>query len=813
MWTVSGLHIALPMAMLSRTLPASPRRKATWGSRFILPALIAALALPVVAEAARKPARPAAASASDAAERKLDRRLRDRARTGGGESNVIVELNDTADDSSVIRGFGRAGRKLRSFNGRVLRVSNRQLERLARNPRVKRIVEDREVTGFNGRTAITTGARAVIDLMGYTGAGVGVAVIDSGVAGYHLDLTHGNGSVPTNSLTGSDQRVTHFKDFVNDYPYAYDDWGHGTHVAGIVAGNGAMSLGRHEGMAPGASIIALKVLNGQGVGTISNIIAAIDHAIAVKDQYNIRVINMSLGAGVYESYNTDPLTLAAKRAVDAGIVVVAAAGNLGKAADGTPQYGAITAPGNAPWVLTVGASSSMGTLNREDDQIALYSSRGPTMYDYAAKPDLVAPGTGVVSLVDPGSAFYTTKAQYLVGGLLASYTQPYLSLSGTSMAAPAVAGTVALMLHANPSLTPNMVKAILQYTAQVYPDYNYLTQGAGFLNAKAAVTLAQYFGNGQPGDPYPSMNGWSKHIFWGNFRVFGGVLTPGANAWGANIVWGQNTDGEGDNIVWGQNCEGDECDNIVWGNDCEGDGCDNIVWGNSCDPNDPNCDNIVWGQDCDTDDCDNIVWGNEGDDNIVWGNDCDADGCDNIVWGNDGGDNIVWGNDCEGDDCDNIVWGNDCDEEGCDNIVWGNTDGDDNIVWGNDCEGDECDNIVWGNDCDTEECDNIVWGNSFLDFTFEEILLPTVTDYFGASVIDTFDSSTWDQLFQFSVDFLNGTILSTPTTTDVVPPQDPTIPPPTDEATTGDPTTAIPPPDTDSTSTTTTNPPSEGGLQ
>ena len=110
---------------------------------------------------------------------------------------------------------------------------------------------------------------------------------------------------------------------------------------------------------------------------------------------------MSLGAGVFESYNTDPLTLAAKHAVDNGIVVVAAAGNMGKAANGQPQYGAITAPGNAPWVLTVGASSTMGTVNRVDDTIALYSSRGPTMIDYAAKPDLVAPGSGTMSLSDP----------------------------------------------------------------------------------------------------------------------------------------------------------------------------------------------------------------------------------------------------------------------------------------------------------------------------------------------------------------------------------------------------------------------------
>ena len=167
---------------------------------------------------------------------------------------------------------------------------------------------------------------------------------------------------------------------------------------------------------PGANIIALKALNANGAGRISDIIAAIDYAVSVKNTYNIRVINLSLGAGVYESYRTDPLTLAAKRAVDAGIVVVAAAGNMGRAANGQPQYGAISAPANAPWVLTVGASSTEGTTDRRDDKIAKYSSRGPTMIDFNAKPDLVAPGSGTVSLSAKNSCCMLTKAPYLIHG-------------------------------------------------------------------------------------------------------------------------------------------------------------------------------------------------------------------------------------------------------------------------------------------------------------------------------------------------------------------------------------------------------------
>ena len=210
-----------------------------------------------------------------------------------------------------------------------------------------------------------------------------------------------------------------------------------------------------------------------------------------------------MGAAVTSSYTIDPLTLAAKRAVDAGIVVVTAAGNLGRNAAGDPQYGGITAPGNAPWVLTVGASSHEGTANRHDDVVAAYSSLGPSAIDYTAKPDITAPGTGIVSLSDPASAFYQSKSDFLVNGSFPTGYKPYLSLTGTSMAAPVVSGTVALMLQANPSLTPNLVKAVLQYTARAQSGVDPLAQGAGFVNARGAVTLAGYFAAAAPGSRYP----------------------------------------------------------------------------------------------------------------------------------------------------------------------------------------------------------------------------------------------------------------------------------------------------------------------
>lgn len=681
--------------ILSPFVISKSRKKAVWGRNALAAFFLATFAI-VSASADAGPAK--GHKAPDKKQHaKLDGEL-NKVADEVGESDVIVEFNDDSDGAARINANGgRAGRKLGVIRARAGRISNALLKRLADDPKVKRVHADREAKAHIARTAATIGAKNVHTQYGYTGAGIGVAVIDSGITPWHDDLTIAN---------RAGQRVTAFVDFVNNRTAKYDDWGHGTHVSGIIAGNGYDSNGDRNAVAPKSNIVSLKALDFEGKGKISNIIAAIDWVIANRAQYNIRVINMSLGAGVFESYHTDPLTLAAKKAVEAGIVVVAAAGNMGKAVDGKPQYGAIGAPANAPWVLTVGASSSMGTTDRRDDTMASYSSRGPTMIDFAAKPDLVAPGSGTVSLSDKDSLFYTTKSAYLVNGKRTGLGYlPYLTLSGTSMSTPVVAGTVALMLEANPNLTPNMVKAMLQFTAQVYPGYDYLTQGAGFLNTLGAVRLARFFAIGEKGDAYPNMKAWSRHIFWGNRRVTGGVLTPGGTAWSNNVTWGDLQVPGGQNIVWGENCDTASCDNIVWGN--------NIVWGES-----DASDNIVWGNT----DGDNIVWGNGDDDNIVWGNG-DAD---NIVWGNNGDDNIVWGNDCGGADCDNIVWGNTTD----DNIVWGNAEGIDNIVWGNSA----ADNIVWGN----TGVDNISWGNSADE-----------GEFFGddTAEIESFDPTVWEGLF------------------------------------------------------------------
>ena len=687
-------------------LSDSIRRKAVWGPKRALPVLLLAIACLAPSSAIAEPHSHAVAKKTPGApgssvkQYKLDGELTELAkgRNTNSVTRVIVTLLPGAKLPAEFKKFAR-NVKLDLINGQVLDLPNGMLKQLAGQPSVFRVHHDRPVKTHNYRTSVTVGARTVQETMGYTGAGIGIAVIDSGIASWHDDLTNKTSRL----FPYGNQRVAKFVDFVNGRTLPYDDNGHGSHVAGTIAGNGYDSNGEKSGIAPGAAIISLKVLDAQGQGTISNIIAALGWVAANAATYNIKVVNMSVGARILESYWTDPLTLAARAVTNKGIVVVTAAGNMGKNAQGHLQWGGITAPANAPWVLTVGASSTMGTNTRNDDTMAAFSSSGPSSVDFEAKPDLVAPGTGTISLAVPGSLFYATKAQYLLAGKAGLGVKPYLSLSGTSMAAPVVTGTVALMLQANPTLTPNLVKALLQYTAQVYPGYSPLRQGAGFLNTLGAVRLAKFYLNPHAGDRMPVQKVWSRQINWGSHQLTGGVILPSANAWAANIVWGtaKTLGSSGDNIVWGT-ASGD---NIVWGTA----GGDNIVWG--------------------TAGGDNIVWGTSGGDNIVWGTSGDGD---NIVWGTSGGDNIVWGTDCGGADCDNIVWGT---ADG-DNIVWGTAGDGDNIVWGT----SGGDNIVWGTSADTD----VTWGEDADDVVvfsddateplpnvaleFGEVTTTTVTD-------------------------------------------------------------------------------------
>ena len=544
-----------------------------------------------------------------------------------GRSRVIVEFNGTADPRAITGLRGVAGRQLSSAVAQVADVENQAIGDLSRDPRVAHMHVDHPAFATMERTGAAIAATIARRSFRLTGKGIGIAVIDSGITAWHDDLYLTDARSPRSA-----PRVVHFKDFTkvanpriwtSEQPS--DDYGHGTHVAGIIAGNGFDSDGARSGIAPGASLIGLKVLDANGQGYISDVIAAIDYAIAVRKTYNIRVINLSVATGVFESYETDPLAQAARRAVDAGIVVIAAAGNLGANAHGELQYGGITSPGNAPWVLTVGAASHEGTAARSNDTLARFSSRGPTWIDFAAKPDLVAPGVGIESLADPHSTLSATYSEYLLDGVRDTPYKPYLSLTGTSMAAPVVAGTVALMLEANPRLTPNAVKAILQYTAEVREGESFLVQGAGLLNALGAVRVAASASGARKGSlaPFDTIESeridWSRHIIWGNERIAPGASLLVSHAWSLGVTWGAAAA----NIVWSEHVK---ADNIVWSEDCGGANCEGVVWGARSE--------------------DGSVWGTaRASDRIAWKT-------DNIVWSEAQSQNIVWSEVTRG----NIIW-------------------------------------------------------------------------------------------------------------------------------------------------------------
>jgi len=418
------------------------------------------------------------------------------------------------DHRRVLERGGQLKRNLDIIRAAHYSVPARQIEALSKDPDVEFISPDRAV--FSTATPVytgnpdygwrTAGADLATSVFGVDGTGVGIAMIDSGI----------NDSDDLKDAMGHNRIV--YKASLIPGQSQDDSYGHGTHVSGILAGNGHKSTGNGfdylvRGIAPNAHLISLSALDGTGVGTDSAVIAAIQKAISLKHQFNIRVMNLSLGRPMTESYLNDPLCQAVQQAWQAGIVVVVAAGNEGRNNSlGTNGYGTITAPGNSPYVITVGAMNTVGTLTSTDDKIASYSSKGPTSIDHIVKPDLVAPGNRVVSLNHGGSWLQKTYPGNGVAKSVYSTTTDtsapdYYMLSGTSMAAPMVSGAAALMIQKNPSLTPDQVKARLMKTASKFApgfstatdpvtgvtytsEYDIFTIGAGYLNIPAALGTA-----------------------------------------------------------------------------------------------------------------------------------------------------------------------------------------------------------------------------------------------------------------------------------------------------------------------------------
>lgn len=322
---------------------------------------------------------------------------------------------------------------------------------------IKKVYYDRKVTAL-----LDTATPAIhsdqLQQSGLTGKDITIAVIDTGI-------------YPHQDLQG---RIIGFKDFINNRTTPYDDNGHGTHCAGDAAGNGASSGGKYVGPAPEANLVGVKVLDKMGSGSLSTVISGVDWCIQNQSQFNINILSLSLGSDAQQSAKEDPVVKAVEKAWDNGMVVCVAAGNSGSSSS------TIASPGISPKVITVGAANDYNTVDRSDDRVADFSSRGPTI-DGLTKPDLVTPGVNIISLRAPRSFLDKTNAS-------ARVDTNYFSLSGTSMATPICAGVVAQMLQNNPKQSPDDVKLkLIQACDDMGQDEN--TQGNGYLNAASLMQM------------------------------------------------------------------------------------------------------------------------------------------------------------------------------------------------------------------------------------------------------------------------------------------------------------------------------------
>jgi serine protease AprX len=544
---------------------------------------------------------------------------------------IVTTVGDAGDsDEDAARASGAVvGHRFGALRGYSARVPAGSLRSLARGKNVLRVSYDFPVRAFNDLNYVTVGADLASRTPGPSGTGldgrgVTVAVVDSGIAD-HPDI--GDRQVAEVEIVG------HEKGFADPY-------GHGTHVAGIIAGNGASSsdassFRRFNGIAPRARLVSVRVLDESGSGRVSDVLAGIDWVVLNKDRYDIRVMNLSLGHPVEQSFTTDPLCRAVERAWKAGIVVVAAAGN-----EGVGGYATIHSPGNDPYVITVGASNNYRTASRSDDILTSYTSRGPTFLDHIVKPDLVAPGNRTISLRAEGSTLDTSypslrvkQGEYRSDPDTADLDSPYFQLSGSSMSAGVISGMVALMIQADGTLTPDTVKARLMKSAEKHLDSDIFTEGAGFADLEAALKLsgvagapalspmAAWTGTGillqDPGSLWKGEEEWSADALWGydplrgtgalwadsavwedsaqaasegmppgsaaaNSVVWGGGRQSSGSATGSSVVWGGGL--KADSVIWGG---GLRADSVVWGGGLKA---DSVIWGGGL-----QADSVIWG--------------------------------------------------------------------------------------------------------------------------------------------------------------------------------------------------------------------------
>jgi serine protease AprX len=386
----------------------------------------------------------------------------------GSDIPVLLEAADADAAARAVAAAG--GTPERAFS--IVPVTSATLPResvftLARDKAVGRVFLDAAVVS-SGSGGFSDGFHATVNSypfsieaekgweQGFLGEGVAVAVVDTGISPRgHEDFKGADGN----------SRVVAEVEFSPNTSNLTDGYGHGTHIAGIAAGDGRLLQGKYAGVAPRANLVNVKISDDEGAATLSDLISGLEWIYQNKDAHNIRVVNLSLHSSVAISYHADPLNAAVEYLWLNGVFVVAAAGNKGTAVDAV-HY----APANDPFILTVGAIDDGGTKDFADDVIASWSSRGTTQ-DGFAKPELYAPGRNIVSVIDKNSKLYKENPGRIVD-------EDYFSLSGTSMAAGVMSGAAALVIQARPDWTPGQVKCTLIATSRALsgPEMGYVAR-------------------------------------------------------------------------------------------------------------------------------------------------------------------------------------------------------------------------------------------------------------------------------------------------------------------------------------------------
>jgi serine protease AprX len=367
---------------------------------------------------------------------------------------VIVNCSLNEKNENELRKLGTVKYKLPMIDSYVLELPEKYVGELKGIQGVETVENDAQITAQMdiARQTINT---IWADDRGVSGKGIGIAVVDTGV-------------YPHNDLVNKKNRIVGFKDFVGKKEFPYDDNGHGTHVAGIICGDGYESNGKYKGVAIGSNIIGVKVLNKKGSGNISDVLAGIQWILDNKKRFNIRIVNLSVGMKDIEGEKS-ALVRGVNAAWDNGLIVVTAAGNNG------PEEGTITTPGISRKVITVGSSDDAETVKIMEDLISDYSGRGPTK-ECIKKPDVVAPGSNIIACntdkaYSPNDKYYPTKD---IG---------YTKKSGTSMATPMVSGCIALLLSKYPELTGKDIKLKLKEST-IDLGFSQAHQGWGLIDVK-----------------------------------------------------------------------------------------------------------------------------------------------------------------------------------------------------------------------------------------------------------------------------------------------------------------------------------------